>query len=459
MSKPKLQVELAEPDRIYHGGDTVTGVVRVEVDKDIACNGLVIQTAWRTHGRGNVTSQNGDSVTAFQGQWRAGESLEYPFELKTADWPPSYHGHYLNVDHYVDARAKIAWSFDPKASAAFFVSPLQGPANPHGAATNSVVVKTIVGVIFAFVIGGFSMAGIAGVAAFGWLGIPILLLPIGGLLFWMMRIWLPKYLLGNVQCELSSQSVSPAGSLQGELVLKPRRSVAINGITIKLEGYESVVSGSGSNKTTHRHVFFERQDTLREAGTLMPGTELRLPIAVEVPGNAPLSLNLTSNDVVWNLAIRIDIPRWPDWVKKMVFQVVPSGQKPAAETAERSTPPTNTESSSGITFEESVNHLWQVRSDAQQRDLLVDAIAGMSFPVTATIERRLLYGGDHDANVYPNGHSVWARFPNPELPLVLFIPHDLGEEFEQLGRQEWTGQATVIGWDSDHGRLQLAVEV
>ncbi|KAA1260800.1 hypothetical protein LF1_33420 [Rubripirellula obstinata] len=458
MSKPKLSVELTEPDRIFRGGDTVTGVVRVDVDKDIACNGLVIQIGWRTHGRGNVTSKIGDSVTAFQGQWQEGESLEYPFELKALDWPPTYHGHFLNVDHYVDARAKIAWSFDPKASAAFQMVPLQAPADSSAAKANSLPAKVFVALILMVAMVAV-FAGFAGVVlGLGWIGLPFFLLPIGGIGFWFLKNWLPKYLLGNVECELSDSLIVPGGSLTGELVLKPRRSVGINGINVKLEGREQVVSGSGSNKTTHRHVFFEQEETLREAGKLMPGTELRLPIAMEVPSNAPLSLNLAANELIWTVVVRIDIPRWPDWVKTMVFQVVPSGESVTSDAANLAMPKAGTESSSGITFEESVNHLWQVRADRDQRDMLVDAIAGLTFSVTAIIERRLLYGGDHDANVYPQGHSVWARFPNPELPLVLFVPHDMGEEFEQLGRQQWTGQATVVGWDDDHGRLQLAVE-
>jgi hypothetical protein len=460
MSKPKLSVELVDPNRIYLGGDKVVGVVRVEVDKDVACDGLVIQTAWRTHGRGNIASGTGQSITAFQGQWQAGEQLEYPFELEVADWPPSYHGHYLNVDHYVDARAKIAWAFDPKASAAFLMRPLTASVKQAPKEINSVVAKTFIAVFILIVFGAILSAGIGVVVGLGWFGVPFLLLPIGGLAFWVLRIWLPKYLLGEVQCDLKDLTVYAGDELKGELILNPRRSVPINGITIKVEGLEQVVSGSGSNKTTHRHVFFDHEETLREAGTLTPGAELRLPIGFKVPGDAPYTLALSSNSLIWTLVARIDIPRWPDWTKKIIFTVVPSGQTAAAATAdaEFKLPDAADQSGAGITFEETVNHLWQVRSDPDQRDILVDAVAGITFPVSAVIERRLLYGGDKDANVYPNGHSVWARVSDPELPLVLFVPHEMGEEFEQLGRQEWTGRATVVGWDHDHGRLQLAVE-
>ena len=459
MSKPKLSIELADPDRVYRDGDTVTGIVRVEIDKDVMCSGLVIESVWRTHGRGNVNTGPGQSVTAFQGQWRAGERLEYPFELRVADWPPSYHGHYLNVDHYVDARAKIAWAFDPKASAAFVMRPTTPESHQSKSAMqiNSVAAKSVIVIVVLSVLAGFMCAAVGVIVAIGWFATPLLLLPVGGIAFWVLRVWLPKYLLGNVVFNLVNSDVGAGDVLAGELVLKPRRSVQINGITVKAEGLEQVVSGSGSNQTTHRHPFFDHQETVREAGSLTAGAELRLPIRFKVPRDAPYSLDLPSNKLIWKLELRIDIPRWPDWVKRSVFSVVPSGEAATQSTPPISKPDDLAESTSGITFQETTNHLWQVRDDANQRDVLVDAVRGMTFSVSAIVERRLLYGGDHDVNPFPGGHSVWARAPDPGLPLVLFVPHDMGDEFEQLGRQQWSGVAKVVGWDTDHGRLQLAL--
>ena len=47
---------------------------------------------------------------------------------------------------------------------------------------------------------------------------------------------------------------------------------------------------------------------------------------------------------------------------------------------------------------------------------------------------------------------------NPKLPLVLYVPHDLADEFEQIGRDVWSGRGTVVGWDNRHGRLQVKIE-
>ena len=474
MSKPQLSIELADPDRVYQGGDTIKGVVRVHAQGDIACKGLVIQSVWRTHGRGNVASGEGEVTTAFTGQWRAGEKQEYPFELKVADWPPSYHGHYLNVDHYVETRAKIAWAFDPKTAVPFLMRPISGPQDESAeSSTGSRAVIAIFAVFFAITFGGIFIAVAGSVMGMGWMALVMAIVPMAGLGYWFIRKWMPKYLLGEVTCHLTEPHLAAGDHLKSELVITPRRSVSINGITLKVTAREQVVSGSGSNKTTHRHEFFDQEQNLTDATTLKPEETVRIPIDFPLPQDAPPSLDLPSNQLIWEATLRIDIPRWPDWVKNLRFTVVPSRQsaveQPQPSTVQQAAQQSHSRPASsagtgsagtgaGITWNETVEHLWQARGDRQQREMLIEAVTGMTFPVTAIIERRLLYGGDHDPNIYPDGHSVWARVPDPEFPLVLFVPHDMGDEFEQLGRQTWNGRATVVGWDDDHQRLQLAME-
>ena len=112
----------------------------------------------------------------------------------------------------------------------------------------------------------------------------------------------------------------------------------------------------------------------------------------------------------------------------------------------------------GVTFVETVTQIWAVRDDRDQLEMVVDAVTGLSFTIEAQVERRLLYAGDEDPHVYKDGYAVWARYPDPRLPLVLYVPHDLGDEFEQLGRGIWTGSGVVVGWDNLHGRLQIKLD-
>ncbi|TWU20659.1 hypothetical protein Pla52o_45380 [Novipirellula galeiformis] len=462
MAKCDLSIVLEkDADFIYDGGGTIRGKVRVDVDQNVKCNGLEVESGWKTHGRGNVATGNFTSVTLFEGEWVGGQVVEYPFELPVGDWPPSYHGHYLNIDHCIDARVKIPWGFDPKASVPFLMRPTCGPeaAVSEKSTKAGAFVATFVGVFMLIWCSGFLFFMAQNPLSLVCVGIfPLLFL--GG---YAVKVWLPKYLLGEVTCELSQTVVTPGDSVSGELVVRPRKNVNVNAITIDFQAREVCVSGSGSNKTTHKHVFFEQAIELEKATTLQAGQERRFPISFALPSDAPYSIELPSNRLVWATTMRIDIPRWPDWTKEIALQVLPSGEPldPSARpqaTLRGTDAPSSLASEGEITFAETANYLWSARENPDQLEALVDAVTGLSFRLEAFIERRLLYAGTEDPHLFKGGYAVWAHFGEPPLPLVLYVPQELGDEFEQLGRDRWIGQGTVVGWDRRHQRLQIKLE-
>ncbi|MFG0262842.1 MAG: hypothetical protein ACF788_10675, partial [Novipirellula sp. JB048] len=105
--------------------------------------------------------------------------------------------------------------------------------------------------------------------------------------------------------------------------------------------------------------------------------------------------------------------------------------------------------------DETANYLWSQRENPEQLETLVDAVTGLSFRFEAFVERRLLYAGAEDPHLFEGGYAVWAHYGEPPLPLVLYVPRELGDEFEQLGRDRWSGQGTVVGWDRRQRRLQI----
>jgi hypothetical protein len=468
MAKCDLLIELDDPEAEYPGGGTITGVVHVQVDADVHCKRLEVQSVWRTHGRGNVATGTAGSVTLFAGEWRAGERHEYRFELPIAQWPPTYHGHYLNVDHSVDARAKIPWGSDPKASQPFLMRPSCGPegamvVKPPTQAKG--VVGCLVGIaVLAFLIGFAAVLAQAGAFA-----LLFLLLPLSGFLIWFFRVFLPRFVLGEVQHRFSSETFSPGELAKGELVIRPRKQLSINGVTLQFQAREQCVSGSGSNRSTHKHVLLDRLDTLQGATTLAADQQHRFELSVQLPEQAPYSLELTDNQLIWSATLRVDIPRWPDWVKEIPLRVVPSrvaaprqtlpagGDRKLAQTAS-SASEYGSSSGGGITFQETAHHLWSVRADRGQVEALTEAVTGLTLELEAVVERRLLFAGEDDPHVYPDGYAVWAHFTDPELPLVLYVPRELADEFEQLGHDAWRGLGTIVGWDSLHERLQVKLE-
>ncbi len=456
MAKCDLSIELDEPDKVHPGGGKISGTVHVHADAEINCNALEVKTAWATHGRGNVAKADVATAVVFEGAWRAGEENSYRFELPIATWPPTYHGFHLNVDHRVDARAKISWAKDPKASATFAVQPTTVDESTRG--SQSVELKGPWLVVFLavfFLIGTGVMLAVS--IKFG----PLAWLFFAGPVTFILGIgiykWLPKWLLGDVKLHWQSETVSPGQPIFGELVLQSNKAVSIVGISVQLVGSERCISGSGSNTTTHRHTFFDQTISLAESTKLSPGQVQRFPIELSLPDEAPLSINLASNTLSWNANTRIHLASWPDWKKSTTIHVVPrsEGDTPSVPPSTKTVPTISPTAEATITFDETVRHLWSVKDDREMTDELVGAVSGMEFEVSANIQRRLLYAGDDDSHVHPGGFAVWATAVDPPLPLVIYVPKHLGDEFEQSGGRVWHGRGTIVGYDHRHGRLQI----
>ena len=458
MAKCDLSIELEDPQKVFIGGETIRGVVRVNADADVQCRGLVVTSGWRTHGRGNVATGEAGRMTLFKGEWRAGEEQSYRFELPVAPWPPSYHGHYLNIDHYIDVRAKIPWAFDPKDSVPFHVKSNKYVDDDFENSTESKVVGAIACVIIGGVASIFlGLGAMFAVFAFPWgllfFGFIAVMIFMG----WFFKVYMPKKLLGNVIHKIDETTLSPGRAVVGELVFSPRKNFKVNEVTAVLLAKEVCISGSGSNRKTHTNVLSESKIVLEEATTLVAGQEKRYSFQMPIPDDAPYSLDLDDNDLKWSVTLRVDIPRWPDWKKGIDLTIVPPDSEAIPHSSLEA--PKAAAPAGQITFAETVGHVWDLREDDEMVNSLIEAVLGMTFDVEAVIERRLLYGGDDDPNVYPGGYSVWAHFTSPELPLVLFIPHQLADEFESIGRDIWRGKGTIMGWDSTHGRLQVKIEV
>ncbi len=475
MAKCDLSIELDEPDRVFLAGEMVDGCVRVSVDSGVNCSGLVVSTGWKTHGRGNVTSGNGEQTTVFSGEWAAGQRQEYRFSLPAGDWPPTYHGHFLSIDHYIDVQAMIPWAFDPKASSPFRVRATEAWVAAEHRKSSDTGISHLIGRIFvAVVVASFFFTFIS----MGWEGLLCLLIPVAIITWWFCFKFLPKYILGNPQAFLQEDTLASGGEVVGEFATRTRKNVSINSVTAVMTCTEQCVSGSGSNKKTHTHTVFEKSLELHAKTIFKAGQVNRFPFVFHLPNDAPCSVELHQNSLIWSVDLRVDIPRWPDWVKSLNLFVGPSeaqstqsklspGQQQHVSVdvndqnrMDRDSQSTRSGSSTAgeLTFAETVSQLWAVRQDQDQVEMVVEAVTGISFDVEAEVERRLLYGGDEDPHVYKDGYAVWARYPDPRLPLVLYVPHDLGEEFEQLGRNKWRGKGAIVGWDSLHGRVQIKLE-
>ena len=88
MSKCDISIKFDRPDRTYRGGETVSGEVHVQVNKDITSDGIHLTSFWKTHGYGNTDGGGDHSETlADKSQLTAGQTMTFPFSF-VADRQP-----------------------------------------------------------------------------------------------------------------------------------------------------------------------------------------------------------------------------------------------------------------------------------------------------------------------------------------------------------------------------------
>ena len=106
--------------------------------------------------------------------------------------------------------------------------------------------------------------------------------------------------------------------------VRPRAQLRLDSATVKLEATEVVVSGHGTNRSTHRHVASSQKVTMTDAGQqLMPGEVMEWTADLGVPAGAGLSFAASDNRLRWSATLHIGIAGWPDWKQEYPIIVRP----------------------------------------------------------------------------------------------------------------------------------------
>ncbi|WP_417730125.1 hypothetical protein [Rosistilla oblonga] len=459
MAKCSLAIELDEPDRLYTSNDRIRGTVVVRADDDVQCKALKVRSGWATHGRGNIDSHDLHSEVLFQGQWRSGEEHRYRFDLPVSAWPPTYHGRFLSVDHYVHATADIPWAFDPKESRPYQVVSSKAPE--AGIAEKKTVSPVVGGIVKFFFI------AVALFMLFNpmlWIfGIPI---GIGIGIWWFFKTYLPRKLLGQVEYTFDQETFQPGETLRATLRVHPKKDIPINSVIWTVTGAEVCVSGSGSNRRTHRHELFRGGQLVDELRILPGNKETLIPLELQLPDKPCFTMSLGSNQILWETKIRIDIPRWPDWNHSLAMQLAPSKELVQAATVETvdhgggvSTQPTAAAGEEpDVTFAATLEMIQSVIGDDRQVDRIVDAVRELPMQLNLIPQRRELYSSSSKDHAYSDGHVVIGQTIEPVLPVTMFIPRSLADEFDQATDRPWSGEGSIVGYDHRQNRLLLRIE-
>ena len=293
MSRCDISIRYDQPDRTYRGGDTVSGEVHVQVNKDTTSNGIQLTHYWKTHGHGN-TDSGVDQIEMLAGhsELRAGKDLAFPFSFVAECQPPTYRGHLINIDHYVKVSVDVPWAIDPKSEEEFILLPGKRPPEVTGQREEIVVFTS-----------KSSMEPSPGCLK----AIYVVDQIIG-------KLRLVKMLasrLGEVELQTPHRVVGVGEDWPLELQFTPKKNCQINGIEVKIHCREIATSGRGSSRNTRHHTVLEKMHVLELAGELTAGELFDQRYSVPFPETSAYSLNEDSNKIYWMVEVRVDIVAFP----------------------------------------------------------------------------------------------------------------------------------------------------
>ncbi|MGI9516661.1 MAG: hypothetical protein ACR2NP_06440 [Pirellulaceae bacterium] len=451
MSKCDLQIEFYRPDREFRTGETVQGWIRVRVNQDVKCRGLTLNCWWSTHGRGNQTRRNYYQQTLFQGEWKAGEKYEYAFEFQPPASPLSYRGKYLNIDHYVLARVDIPWARDPKCREEFLWRPGNDAPVPDSAEP---VIQPgtrrwpmIIGLNIAFILVLLFVFLSAQISPLFLLG---LIAPLV-IVWFSLRSWLAQRKLGEVKWGTLAQAVAgePMPSL---LQIGPLGNVQISAVTASITGHESVVSGSGTNRTTHSHKLFQQTKTLIKSPASKRGEVIELQPGIIFPMTRAFSVDLPDNKITWTVTLAIRLPMWPDWVQSRVVELLP----PPAKRDDDDNPNPAFATQPFHDLIQLVRQLTETGADTPMADKIIQQHADKLYTVAVDIDRvEPAEEGFEDLD-YLHGNTLNGTLTGTRLLVSVQLPARYNQEVEHLDRGEsFSCSGALLRWDHLRSRIVI----
>jgi hypothetical protein len=335
MSACDLSFEIEQ--RELRPGDTIRAVLVIHANRKVKADAVSVGLSWRTHGKGNRDSEIVEKLELGAIELAAGEERRENITMTAPRGPVSYHGMIVNVDWYLSARADVAWAIDPKTEAELLLLPappeeiagyrtlperrarthVLGTGTPRRTPPESALLALLAFVFLGFAI-VFSDGGPEVIGS-------VIVMGMTGFLAWRaLKPRFAKARLGDVTVSLSPEHTQAGGTVQLELRLCPPQPVTLNGVSARLLAEEIAVSGSGTSKTTARHMLYSDTATIGQRRRIAARESVVLEGSLELPRSAEPSFEASNNKVRWTVVTEIDIEAWPDLQDERVLTVHPS---------------------------------------------------------------------------------------------------------------------------------------
>jgi hypothetical protein len=322
-----LGIEMDEQKTQFRVGEVVSGSVTVLTDTEVVCDGLRVALQWFTHGKGNREHGDVHHEQVFTGTWQGGKSMSYPFRFEAPTTPHAYAGELTNIGFRIHATADIPWAIDPNTDTILDVVHDEPPSGLQVSWKLPKVAESGGGCFWISIVLLLIGVGVAVAAALvdpemGGLSAIFFILGLIGF-FSSFRRFLADRHLGPVTIELEQgQSGGYRDGSKPDLLrvaLSSRTGAETTGATAKFEMREEVIRGSGTNKKTYTHSIYT------SAADLLPSKTGRFEGQIQLPMDAaPYSFYATSNKLVWELKLDIDIPGAAHWTETLRLEAKPT---------------------------------------------------------------------------------------------------------------------------------------
>ncbi len=337
MSRCDIQINFDKSDRIFTVGEGVNGTVNIIVNKSTVCRGVHITWQWRTHGRGNVakSSVNENEIVEYVSgdELEEGKEYSFSFSFPAPNGPLTYRGHYLNVDWYLSARVDARGPFDPKKEEEFLLLPAVGKEvtlgpsyspdgkSKHKSASGCGGIFSIVFLIFSllWIIVTFVADATFFLILLGWAFFGVS----SFLTYRSLRNFLARNKLGEVKVVLDDYKLVPGETLNCQVTFTPKATIDLKHIACNLRGKEQVISGSGTNQTTHTYKLYDQEQTLLENSHFEAGEEVNAKLEVDIPEDAAYTFMAADNKLFWETVVIVDAKGWPNWIRSYPITVQP----------------------------------------------------------------------------------------------------------------------------------------
>ena len=495
MSRCDIRITFDDNSRRFRGGEIVSGKVHVIVNSDIRSNGIVLTHYWKTHGRGNTDRGPKTKLQlANMASLVAGEELHLPFEFKAERWPLTYHGHYINVDHYVHVAVDVPWAIDPKHEEDFILTagmpPEEFSADRSAAVDMNSGVVTEAGSCTKTLLGGILGVVLLALGTLFFFLIPVFVILGGCVWAWKKAI---ASRVGDVKLDIPHVQIGPGDPWPLRLHFTPKKTFRINGMTVQIISMESATSGSGTNSTTYRHTLFDQTFQLHPGGVLLAGEEVTEDFHADFPDSAAWSFKKSDNKITWHAKVRIDIPRFPDWKKTVELQLLPveffqqtrteDALLPADLSAPKAVPEHPRETSPDVSLEPAyksdnapqfqqsstvssnsiapllrlIDEISNANRFGNERSEIVNQSDGHRYDVQIMVDRTAsTYGFTGDDQALANGKTVIGRIVDSDQTVQLFCRETGNDRLDSLSRGDtFLAVASVHSWDSLYNRLVM----